>query len=476
MRTLKGLIVFVLFFALHAVAYDFGYRGADGRNGESGQNGRSAQDQTVHAKGQFQYLDLKGSDGSDGYPGQDGRDASNCYQPLYVEYNLYGASGGDGGDGGQGGRGGDGGDALIFFENFSDLAQIQIDNRAGIGGQGSYGGRAGYGCQCRMYSWSVNRCWTQQVCRDERQCHNENCRINEHGRRICEQVCRTQRVCRPERRCRNDYYSCRDGRNGDSGRHYSKASDGRRGSLRLVQGLKSIPHENPRQSVSIVSAAAQNIELTKQIWSTRTDAHSLFHRGSQISSSYSFFERLASASFKIDWKANRSIDDFAKESISTSFDGSSVSMNLSSGIFYEGHSFVDGDEKILVIEKAFRADEIGDLELTRVDGFGRNFSASIEDGQNLSSENSEVKTVIYANVRYKQKLGGWKTVHNGKLDKRYIQMNGNNMFLKLGELPSKKPAEKIYKSKRRVSVELEIERSFGGRVKKVNLSKVDFRL
>ncbi len=467
-----GLSFCLLFLNLTASAYEFGSDGRNGRDGYSGVSGSDARDISLILQGNSEYLDLAGGNGGDGSSGENGENAYSCYQPPRTSYNLNGADGGNGGDGGSGGRGGHGGDALLFVDNLSDLRRVQIFNNGGSGGYGASGGMGGYGCNCSVRSWSVQYCWNAEVCKDVRSCYDKRVR-DENGKMVTKRECRTNRVCHPERQCRNDFYSCYDGSNGYSGNSKSRASSGRRGIIRVVKGLDSLPSENPSATISLKRASVEDTLLSKRIWSVKSGARSLFHANSDISDSYYNFEKLAQAFYGVEWKANRDISDFSNITVSGDFGGENIVIKPSKEIFYKGHEKQEGRVKLLVIEKAFKEEEIADLVLVKAAGMGKNYQAVIQDKRAL---NSEILTKLHVTLKYKKKIGGWVTVHQGLLAQNYIKMGETQIELELGKIALPKDADKIFKKKRRISIDIQVERTFGQRTKSVRLSKIDYRL
>ncbi len=474
MKSLVQLAVVFLCLSASTFASHFGFSGRDGRDGQPGYKGDDGHNVSVIANGEELFFDLRGGAGSDASYGEYGEDAYGCSQPYRPPYSLYGANGGDAGDGAPGGRGGNGGDALVFTDSMNSLASVTIFNSGGEGGYGSEAGLPGRGCYCQFSSWSVQSCYTENVCRDVKKCRDRTTR-DRQGRTRTERICSTERVCTPQRRCQMNYYSCFDGRDGSAGRSYGKAGDGSRGSIRVVQGLEFLPSEYPYQKLSLKDSAQKPMELSKQIWSFQSGARALFSYESDIGDEYSLFERLAKKSFQLNWQAERSIDEFSGSYIEAHFDGINLDLKLSSDIFAKTKiEYSSSGVKELVIQEVLKGEEIGNVSLTKAEGLSKSFESIVKDNENLGDL---VKTTFLVNLKYKKKfLGGWETVHQGELSDLYIEKQNGQFILRLGQLPLPKPAEKIFKKRRRVSLEVIALREFGGKVKRVKMIKNDFRL
>lgn len=486
----------VLFLTLNA--FGFGYSGSDGSDGRRGQNGVSGDDVTIYADGSTQYYDLNGTNAGPGADGQNGGHASSCYQPT-PRSDVYGADGGDGGDGGSAGTPGRGGDALVFYSTASELSAIMIEAQGGYGNYGGRGSYGGSGCACSTYSWSHRICSTTQSCTTRRVCEpdddDDNGRGNGRGgvgrgngngngrggngrggrgrrgsggrgneKSIAAQNCRDVRTCTPVTTCSNVSYRCFDGDNGRDGRSGSNSSDARMGTLRLVKGLDALPSQSPHGSSDLARLETTPISLSKRIWANKSGAKALFAAGSIIRNEYQEFVRLSKKDIVLKWSAPVSIANFSKNRLEASFDGYNTSYKLVGEDFLEHKSYDQGDKLVVEVTRAFKKDQMSDLKIKSLTGTESNVKLEIEDKALMSEI---VKTKIKLTLKSKRWLLGNKTAFEGYVPSSAMTIVEDKITIHIGKLDMDM---KWLKRKRKVEVNLVIERSFAGKSDVSNLS------
>lgn len=507
MKLLLTLTMCFLFFG-------FGYNGSNGSDGSTGSYGADGSSEVIQADGRSLVLDLTGSDAGDGTDGSAGSDASSCYQPTDRQ-DEYGAHGGHGGAGGDGGKGGDGGDTLIYYSKISDLKKIAIYNGAGVGGDGGEGASGGSACTCSTSSWNKEHCYevqdchneqrcetrekcqtrdkcaskevcsTRDKCRVEQKCHQEKYCVERNGRKVCgtrpkcksvktcspvrsckqvrtckpvttcspERVCRDERICVPRTQCDTEYYSCTDGSDGSAGPAGSYGGSGSRGSISLVKDLKELPEQKTGAIITFMEAL-DGITLSKQIWEYKEGAKSLFAGKSDIDNSYSHFVRLAENTITLDWKAESSIEDFATEKITLSFNGSKVTAKFNDELFLKSSIEVNGDQTKIIIEQIFRKPEMIDLnfDFKSIKGFGKNIKMNIHDKQGITEiVDSTVKVLLIVQD---------KKIDLGLLTKQDLIITEDKLELELAKLKIDEHLALLADGKR-VNFEILVTRKLG---------------
>ena len=461
---------FLLFLSLvasinYSQASSFGYSGQDGSNGYSGTDGIDARNVTVTAGTAYEFV-LNGTNGSAGGNGSSGSSASSCFQDT-GHSDEYGADGGDGGSGGHGGRGGDGGSVSIFYKDINTLKQITIENQGGFGAEGGYGAESGYGCSCSTSSWShrtcsdVQRCSTSQNCSSERICEETGETRTEGGVTAPVRSCFDRRSCSPveschtENVCTSNSYSCSSGSSGSTGSRGGFGRDGYWGSIKLIKDIVKVPAQSPTSTITLVDIVESPVKLTKQIWETKTNGKELFSKKSLISGSYIEFIKLAKRDFKVIWNASRSIESLGAVSLNISFDGEKISHSLKGDILLDSSITEEEGATVLVINNAYRADELKELEIASTKGHGKRLVITIRDKASLSMV---VKTEVSLQFVWRRTIGGWHVTYDQKVPADKMNIFADRIEINVGELGIN---PKHIKRKRRVRYTLKMKRSFG---------------
>jgi hypothetical protein len=437
MKLVLSLLFSILITAHAQATSTFGNYGQGGRDGSDGASGADGKNITLVADGTPVFYDLRGRAGANGKDGTDGEDAYLCSQGE-PSYDLRGASGGDGGNAGKGGAGGDGGDTLIFYQDIKNLSAIKIFNAGAAGGTPGKPGRGGGGCRCTNYSWDV-----------------ESCRTDEEGDRVCSET----------------RYTCSNGSDGRDGSDARSGEHGSRGRITLVKDLTQLPVEVPRVNTTLGKAAIQITAMSKRIYEQKSGAVALFAEGSNISDTYYEYVRLAHKEIQIVWSVERELALFEDIEVSYSFDGKNIHVTLGDGILFKSH-YVRGEKRDqFVITQAFFPLDLKHLELSQPTGREEELSIEITDHMGL---NLIVQNKFTVELKFKRWLGYYETEFYGTLKPEDFVMTENKIIIPLGKL--KDVRAKKFKKKRKISVEIDITRTYEGRSVSKNLKLGEFKI
>jgi len=425
MKSTLALFALIFAFGMPAsAALSFGYAGRDGANGRSGYDGNNGQRVTFVADGSARQFLLDGTDGSNADRGQDGYDATGCYhnQP---EYDLVGAPGGDGGNGGVGGNGGDGGNLTVYFQNESQLRQIYVTAQGGQPGRGSYGARGGRGCYCTSYGWTVRKCHTEQ---------------GPNGHPI--QVCRDYR------------YYCR---NGSDGRYGSSGRDGRpgfTGSVSLIRSTGPLAPDVLSASVRITSIPGFQTVLEQNIFSRKSGALALLAPGSRVNDVYNSFDLREKYPVATKWTSARNPADFSG-SVQLFVENRQPRITSGDGNFLIFDEQKSGDLTTFTVTDAAKESELQNVSMT-IEGNLTNTLIRVRDGasmvQNLLRDSFQMKLARSAVI-------GWDTQFEGVIDPSYIQRQGGDIIIRIGQMHMED--KKTFNPGKKIRVFLDLSRQFG---------------
>lgn len=380
-------------------ARTYGTDGSDGSSGRSGANGANGLDRTIEATEQPMRVDSNGSggkDGTSGTPGQRGR----CRNHNRPDSDVQAASGGDGGDGGSGGSGGDGGDVTVYYTNLAHLQNLSINAAGGQGGRGGQGKDGGQGCNCHEYSWSETTC-------TDGNCETEN-------------------------------FSCKDGKDGEDGGQGRQGTTGKKGQARIVdrnllEGAQ-LEDDNPTVEAAIAQLAAAPINLSRNLWQSRTGAQSLFNGGSVVDDTYEAYVGRVERQFQAVWEADYP-EDLASGALNVSIDeAGEIQMTTPEDLWIEGDRTEADGLTTYRIQYALLASEAADLAVGKSDGSGEQFSLDVVD---LAGKSDVVETRFY--VKYKTKTDDRRaryiTQYEDDLPADLLSRSYNKFTLDIGQLP-----------------------------------------
>lgn len=326
----------------------YGTDGSNGRDGRSGDDGHAGRNQTVTASGAAIALNLSGGEGGRGEDGEDGRRPSCSGQPRNVEYDLQAPDGGDGGDGGRGGQGGRGGNLTAYYQELGDLRQILVNSDGGRPGRGGRGGDGVAGCNCRDRRWEIETC--------------------------------TGTPGQSDYSCSTETYICEDGDYGRDGRDGRDGEVGTLGQLFIINQLEPLLADQPVQHVSLAALSNDSVELSKNLWETRSGALSLLAPGSTIRNDYQEYVGRAEGEFRLNWEAPRPASEFASDLATLSIQANNqIGLSLSDDIWLEQTIAYDDDITTATISGIMRASEVTQLAVGDISGRSNNFALAIVD-------------------------------------------------------------------------------------------------
>ena len=385
--------------AIAIAARTYGTDGRDGSNGRSGDSGASGVNQTVEASDQLLELNLSGAEGEDGEDGTRG-ERGRCRNHNRPDGDVKAASGGDGGNGGSGGDGGNGGDITVYYTDRAHLRNVLVNASGGRGGRGGRGENGGQGCNCHEYSWSQTEC--------------------------------------SDGNCETEHFSCKDGDDGRDGSSGSRGSDGRTGQARIVDKTllagERLEADSPVVERAIATLPTAPVELSRNLWQTRTRARSLFNSGSVIDDTYQAYMGRVEKQFQLIWEAS-----YPQQQASGVLN---VSLNEQGEIKVSAPEdlWIDGELTELEGLSAYRvqyallASDATNLSVGRTAGRGEQFVLNVLD---LSGKSDIIETQFH--IRYKTKSEGrrgrYVTRYEGVLSEELSLRDHNRFTLNIGQLP-----------------------------------------
>ena len=380
-------------------ARTYGTDGSDGSSGRKGADGADGIDRTVEAAEQLIEVDLSGSDGKDGEPGTTGQ-RGRCRNHNRPDTDVKAASGGDGGSGGSGGQGGDSGDVTVYYTSQAYLRNMSINAAGGRGGRGAQGRDGGQGCNCNEYSWSKTSC-------TDGNCETEN-------------------------------FKCTDGKDGRDGSQGSRGKDGRTGEARIVnksllEGTQ-LKEDEPVLEAEISQLSTVPVELSRNLWQTRTGAQALFNGNSVISDAYEEYVGRVERQFQIVWNADYPQEQ-ASGALNLSIDeAGEIQIATPEEMWIDSERIEENDLTAYRIQYALLASDAADLAVGKSDGRGEQFSLNVID---LAGKSDIVATQFH--VQYKTKRddrrGRYITQYEGTLPAELLSRDYDRFILNVGQLP-----------------------------------------
>ncbi|NER79729.1 MAG: collagen-like protein [Leptolyngbya sp. SIO1D8] len=402
----------------------YGTDGSAGRNGRNGRNGEAGRPRTVRADGTPQQVYAIGTSGSDGEDGENGERPYCRAQPRDVDYDLQAADGGSGGNGGSGGDGGNGGEVTIYYIDPADLRLIYVDAQGGQPGRGGRGGLGADGCECDDHGWRV------QVCEDGN--------------------------------CEEDRYICRDGDDGSYGRNGRDGRVGEFGQMRLINQLDPLLPETPTQTQSLETFLQRPVQLSSNLWETRSGAAPLLASGSLVADVYQAYVERVEGAAQVVWEAPRSQTAFLAVSPTAILqDSGAIQVQFPDTLWVEGRQEQTGDLATYTVTGVVRANEATRLALGNMNGQGADFTVAVVD---LAAESDHLETrfeLLYrtarGNNRDDRRLR-YTTRYEGEIPADLITRDNNRFVLALGGLPVD---ARYFRPGTHVRAELRVTRSLG---------------
>lgn len=400
----------------NVMAANFGSHGNDGRPGENGLSGMDGVDANFAATGQYENLNLAGTDGRDARAGENGQNAWGCSQPMNVSYNLNGANGGDGGRGGEGGRGGNGGDVTVYFDDINNLKKIYLRSTPGRGGYGAYGGRAGNGCYCSVPQWTVTNGTETKT------------------------------------------YYCQNGQNGNQGYSGNSGSRGSYGSLTLISQLQAVGGQVTYVKIPVEQLLAKPYEVYENQWANRSGARLLFAPGSDITDSYKIFLGTLRKTYTFTWESPRPMSDFAGQFVSLHLSGGKTYLDSSQNLWFSGTATeLSSNHTQFAVQTVLLDKEVANLKAGKITGTDTATELPIDDAASVSKLVQNKVTLKY----FTQK-GAYFLRWQGTVPPEALSVVDNRLTIAIGKLPIK--AEYLATGKKAM-VQVWVTRSLGSRSK-----------
>ncbi|MEM9483375.1 MAG: collagen-like protein, partial [Cyanobacteria bacterium P01_F01_bin.116] len=337
--------------------------------------------------------------------------------------------GGDGGDGGRGGRGGNGGNLTVHYTDLSQLSQILVEASGGRGGRGGRGGDGTDGCRCN------DRRWTIEVCKDG------TCKLKE--------------------------YHCDDGRDGRDGRNGRDGETGSQGQLVLINQPEPLPQASPQQSHAVSSLANLTVNLSRNLWETRSGAKNLLATGSTIANEYQFYIGHIERQFALDWQAPQPSQGFTEAVDLELQRNGQVNINFPETYWLLGETIEQETLTTYRVDGIVPVEEVTQLAMGRVNGRSRTFTVNVVD---LAQRSDVLETrfeLRYSTSNDEGRRRRYDLEFEGDIPKNLIQQDYNRFTLALGRLPIR---SQLLSEGTQAQVELKIIRSFGNNVAEQTLT------
>ncbi|MEM8807581.1 MAG: collagen-like protein [Cyanobacteria bacterium P01_G01_bin.38] len=408
--------------ASRSSARHYGTDGNAGQMGRDGRAGNDGQNQTIRATGNPFNLDLLGSHGRDGEDGEDGRRPRCRRQPDRGNGDLRAANGANGGDGGRGGNGGRGGTLTVYYTDPSQLRQILVNADGGRSGRGGRGGRGTAGCECDDRQWTITTC--------------------------------------TDGTCTSKDYDCYDGTDGRYGNDGNPGENGEVGQLVLINQTEPLPDEAPTQTVALATIT-EPIELSRNLWETRSGAPALLASGSVIADSYQHYTGHITGRFQLDWQAARSQTQFTEVLNLALAPSGQIQLAFPEDLWISGETRQTETLTTYRVDGIVRAQEATRLAMGQVSGHSRTFEMNLVD---LGRQSDLVDTQFL--IRYRTtrddnpRRARYVTQYEGTIPAELISRDHNRFSLALGRLPIR---SQLLSAGTQAQIEITAVRSYGGR-------------
>jgi hypothetical protein len=388
-----------------------------GRDGAGGMSGAPI---SFNADGTEQSFRSNGGRGGDGSDGRDGWNA-HCLS-TGGPGNVHQPSGDSGEPGGDGGNGGWGGNVTAYFDDIANLKKVFIQAVPGGGGYGGRGGRGGNGCRCSQHSWTIT---------------------GADGK--------------------SDTYYCTDGSDGYDGRQGSNGSSGGYGRILLVKSLEALKPAMPSIYIDMAKMETAPVVLSQNIWEKHTGARGLFKPGSTLGDGYSLYTGRTEVEYTFQWKASRPVTDFAGWHMLVQLVDGKVKVTYPNNLQVDSEVVDNGNNKYtFVIHSALSTNEVANLQLGSLSGFGPELKFSLKD-------NAKVSDVVGTSIHMK-----YQTVENGSYKVRLdavvpasaISVTPGELTIAMGQLGLD---EKYLAPNLQIYIGLTVTRTFEGKAWKLNL-------
>lgn len=198
----------------------------------------------------------------------------------------------------------------------------------------------------------------------------------------------------------------------------------------------------------------KDVLLSKRLWINKTGARNLFAADSLIQDSYREFLKLAQARFRLEWKAQASIEKFKDTKFHLSFNGEKVSFKVQGEDFLKYETFIEDDTLVVAVTEAFKKSELTQLKVDGAQGHGNNLFIKIKDKAGLSRLVDNKVSLQFVHKSWFQ----WWVVYDQVVPAEALVIEAEQITIDASKLDL--PYKAIKRGKK-VRFTVKIERSFG---------------
>ena len=267
--------------------------------------------------------------------------------------------------------------------------------------------------------------------------------------------------------CKLEEYDCDDGRNGRNGRDGRDGETGSLGQLVLINQAEPLPQENPHQSHSVSSLANLTVNLSRNLWETRSGAKNLLATGSTLANDYQFYTGHIERQFALDWQAPQPSQGFTEAvDLALQPDGQ-VSMNFPETYWLLGETIEQETLTTYRVDGIIPVEEVTRLAMGRVDGRSRTFEVNVVDLAQRSDVLDTQFELRYSISDNEGRRRRYNLEFEGAIPENLIEQDYNRFTLSLGRLPIR---SQLLSEGTQAQIELKIIRSFGNNVAEQTLT------
>ena len=276
-------------------------------------------------------------------------------------------------------------------------------------------------------------------------------------------VCKTVRVPYTEH-----YYvtrHCQDGRPGHIGRDGYHGQNGRVGKVTVIPRSKALEPVRPR-GMAPISSIQSTFALSKNVWSEKAGALSLFGPGSVISDTYRFWEGRIDRTISFHWEATEYQPNELAGHVSFHVTDFNISYAFPNDLWVVAEETTNGDHTEVRIKHVAKEEDLQKLKVVDITGSGTGTVLEILDEAGISEF---VDSEFYIESDWNKTIGDRKD-YKQWVEPQYVQRVGNRFYIAIGKLPIK---EKYLKHGKDLELELTVRRSLGSKSKLVGEYKLE---
>jgi hypothetical protein len=250
-----------------------------------------------------------------GEDGFDGRDGANAYPADCSDGRIR--NGRNGEDGGNGEAGDNGRDALIYFKSINDLKKLTIFQAGGLGG---LPGKAGLGAE-----------------------------------------------------------GCNGGNSGVSGQNGVAGRDGNFGKLFLIEESIVFEKANSTRVISLGDFHAENITLSRHIWTKVVGAKNLLNVKSYVADEYYLYDKTVDYSIQFVWSATSPIENFTNTRLALTVKNDQLQVTSYSGAIIDYKVKRKGNDFVFEVVNAISELEFKNLTFGKIRGEGEDLVLEVKE-------------------------------------------------------------------------------------------------